>query len=142
MRGAFLTVDRPYGPIFDWLHHKIGSTHVTHHIDCTIPHYQWAPPPRPLPTSVAVDTAPPPRGPGRATLSPSAHVMDFRAAVRAAALSTACEFAREATDAIAKNFPDVYLYDPTPVHVAMWRVAKNCIAVKRDGTGRYQWAAP
>uniref|UniRef100_A0A7S4MJ73 Fatty acid desaturase domain-containing protein n=1 Tax=Prymnesium polylepis TaxID=72548 RepID=A0A7S4MJ73_9EUKA len=90
MRGAFLTVDRPYGPIFDWLHHKIGSTHVTHHIDCTIPHYH----------------------------------------------------AREATDAIAKNFPDVYLYDPTPVHVAMWRVAKNCIAVKRDGTGRYQWAAP
>lgn len=90
MRGAFLTVDRPYGPIFDWLHHKIGSTHVTHHIDCTIPHYN----------------------------------------------------AREATDAIAKAFPKVYLYDPTPVHVAMWRVAKNCIAVKRDGTGRYQWAAP
>ena len=39
MRGAFLTVDRPYGRVFDWLHHKIGSTHVAHHIDCTIPHY-------------------------------------------------------------------------------------------------------
>merc|ERR1719316_341311 len=39
MRGAFLTIDRPYGPIFDHLHHKIGSTHVAHHIDCTIPHY-------------------------------------------------------------------------------------------------------
>jgi len=39
MRGAFLTIDRPYGPILDWFHHKIGSTHVAHHIDCTIPHY-------------------------------------------------------------------------------------------------------
>ena len=25
MRGAFLTIDRPYGPIFDWFHHKIGK---------------------------------------------------------------------------------------------------------------------
>lgn len=25
--------------VFDWLHHRIGSTHVAHHIDCTIPHY-------------------------------------------------------------------------------------------------------
>ena len=24
---------------FDWLHHRIGTTHVAHHIDCTIPHY-------------------------------------------------------------------------------------------------------
>jgi omega-6 fatty acid desaturase (delta-12 desaturase) len=39
MRGAFSTIDRPYGPVFNWLHHGIGSTHVTHHIDCTIPHY-------------------------------------------------------------------------------------------------------
>jgi fatty acid desaturase len=37
--GAFLTLDRPYGRLFDWLHHRIGSTHVAHHIDCTIPHY-------------------------------------------------------------------------------------------------------
>ena len=88
MRGAFLTVDRPYGPIFDWFHHKIGSTHVAHHIDCTIPHYR----------------------------------------------------AREATEAIKKAFPKAYLYDPTPVHVAMWRVACNCIAVKlRPETGRYTW---
>ena len=72
----------------DWFHHKIGSTHVAHHIDCTIPHYR----------------------------------------------------AREATEAIKKAFPKAYLYDPTPVHVAMWRVACNCIAVKlRPETGRYTW---
>ena len=39
MRGAFLTIDRPYPPLIDWLHHRIGTTHVAHHIDCTIPHY-------------------------------------------------------------------------------------------------------
>jgi len=87
MRGAFLTVDRPYGKVFDWFHHKIGSTHVAHHIDCTIPHYH----------------------------------------------------AREATDAIAKAFPKAYLYDPTPVHKAIWRVASNCIAVKLRPDGRYTW---
>merc|ERR1719326_37955 len=88
MRGAFLTVDRPYGPIFDWFHHKIGSTHVAHHIDCTIPHYH----------------------------------------------------AGEATEAIKKAFPKAYLYDPTPVHKALWRVASNCIAVKlRPHDGRYTW---
>ena len=69
MRGAFLTIDRPYGPVFDWFHHQIGSTHVAHHIDCTIPHYH----------------------------------------------------AREATDAIAAAFPKAYLYDPTPVHIALHR---------------------
>jgi len=90
MRGAFLTIDRPYGPIFDYLHHKIGSTHVAHHIDCTIPHYH----------------------------------------------------AREATDAIAKAFPKAYLYDPTPVHKAIWRVACNCFAVKGREDGRYLWAQP
>ena len=26
MRGAFLTVDRPYGRVFDWLHHKSKSS--------------------------------------------------------------------------------------------------------------------
>lgn len=39
MRGAFLTIDRNYPKIIDWLHHEIGTTHVAHHIDCTIPHY-------------------------------------------------------------------------------------------------------
>ena len=88
IKGAFLTIDRPYGKLLDHLHHKIGSTHVAHHIDCTIPHYH----------------------------------------------------AREATDAIAAAFPNAYLYDPTPIHVALWRVATNCIAVKlQPNGGRYTW---
>jgi len=91
MRGAFLSIDRPYGPLFDFLHHKIGSTHVAHHIDCTIPHYH----------------------------------------------------ALEATNAIKAAFPKAYLYDPTSVHRALWRVASNCVAVKKEqGSGRYLWVAP
>ena len=42
LRGAFQTVDRPYGRLFDLLHHRIGSTHVAHHIDHRIPHYRAA----------------------------------------------------------------------------------------------------
>ena len=90
MRGAFLTIDRPYPPLIDWLHHRIGTTHVAHHIDCTIPHYH----------------------------------------------------AREATDAIAKAFPKAYLYDPTPVHKALWRIACHCPAVERRQDGRYVFVQP
>ena len=39
VRGAFLSIDRPYGPVLDFLHHRIGSTHVAHHLDARIPHY-------------------------------------------------------------------------------------------------------
>ena len=39
LRGAFLSIDRPYGKLFDFLHHRIGSTHVIHHIAPNIPHY-------------------------------------------------------------------------------------------------------
>ena len=96
MRGAFHTIDRPYPKLIDWLHHRIGSTHVAHHIDCTIPHYH----------------------------------------------------ARAATDAIAAAFPEVYLHEPTPIHKALWRIAKDCIAVKQRSAddSRYvfvplaQWA--
>merc|ERR1712232_244252 len=38
VRGALTTIDRPYG-IFDFFHHEIGSTHVTHHFFHEIPHY-------------------------------------------------------------------------------------------------------
>ena len=38
-RGALQTVDRPYGPLLNLLHHGIGSTHVCHHINPRIPHY-------------------------------------------------------------------------------------------------------
>ena len=39
VRGAFCSVDRPYGPVADFLHHRIGTTHVAHHLDAKIPHY-------------------------------------------------------------------------------------------------------
>ena len=39
MKGAFLSIDRPYGKILDFLHHNIGSSQVVHHVCPTIPHY-------------------------------------------------------------------------------------------------------
>lgn len=39
VRGAFCSIDRPYGPVADFLHHRIGTTHVAHHLDAKIPHY-------------------------------------------------------------------------------------------------------
>jgi omega-6 fatty acid desaturase (delta-12 desaturase) len=88
-KGAFHTIDRPYGPVLDFLHHGIGSTHVTHHVNSAIPHYN----------------------------------------------------AWKVTEHLKSTFPDIYLYDPTPVHKALWRVAKNCIAVgKQPGQdGMYVW---
>ena len=38
-RGALQTVDRPYGALLNLLHHGIGSTHVCHHVNARIPHY-------------------------------------------------------------------------------------------------------
>lgn len=45
VKGALHTIDRPYDKLdpwglIDYLHHKIGSTHVAHHFDSTIPHYK------------------------------------------------------------------------------------------------------
>ena len=86
-KGAFLTIDRPYGAILDFLHHRIGSTHAAHHLCSRIPHYHAA----------------------------------------------------EATEAIKKAFPAHYLYDPTNVWVALWRVSTRCVevqkvkAIKADG---------
>lgn len=86
VKGALHTIDRPYHKLDPWglidfLHHQIGTTHVAHHFDSTIPHYK----------------------------------------------------AQAATDAIQANFPELYLYDPTPIPQALWRVAKGCTAVEQRG---------
>ena len=39
VKGALHTIDRPYGALIDLLHHRIGSTHVAHHVNHAIPHY-------------------------------------------------------------------------------------------------------
>ncbi|CAD7929739.1 unnamed protein product [Amoebophrya sp. A25] len=39
LRGALSTIDRPYPWLIDHLHHRIGSTHVMHHLNFRIPHY-------------------------------------------------------------------------------------------------------
>jgi fatty acid desaturase len=38
LKGALATIDRPYG-IFDFFHHRIGSTHVVHHLFHELPWY-------------------------------------------------------------------------------------------------------
>jgi len=38
-----------------------------------------------------------------------------------------------ATDAIKENFPEIYLYDPTPIPEALWRVCKGCASVEKRG---------
>ena len=83
IKGAFLTIDRPYGAVFDFLHHRIGSTHVAHHVERAIPHYK----------------------------------------------------ALKATNALKEKYPDLYLYDPTPIATALWRVASKCVAVEPRGEG-------
>jgi fatty acid desaturase len=81
VKGAFMTIDRPYGKVYDFLHHRIGSTHVAHHINHTIPHYK----------------------------------------------------AVKATEAIKENWPELYLYDPTPIAEATWRVGSECVAIVKKG---------
>ena len=41
--------------------------------------------------------------------------------------------AKEATEAIKKNFPELYLYDPTPIPEVVWRVSTECVAVEERG---------
>lgn len=38
-----------------------------------------------------------------------------------------------ATNAIKDNFPEIYLYDPTPIPEALWRVCKGCASVEKRG---------
>jgi omega-6 fatty acid desaturase (delta-12 desaturase) len=45
VKGALHTIDRAYDKmdpwgLIDFLHHKIGTTHVAHHFDSSIPHYK------------------------------------------------------------------------------------------------------
>jgi omega-6 fatty acid desaturase (delta-12 desaturase) len=40
VRGAFCSIDRPYGRVLDLFHHHIGSTHAAHHLFSRIPHYR------------------------------------------------------------------------------------------------------
>ncbi len=88
MRGAFLSIDRPYGRVLNFLHHNIGSSHVVHHVCPTIPHYH----------------------------------------------------AKKATVLIKKAFKKAYLFNPDPIHKALWNIACNCVAVKSDiKRGRYIW---
>ena len=88
MRGAFLSIDRPYGKILNFLHHHIGSSHVVHHVCPTIPHY----------------------------------------------------YAKEATRLIKKAFKKAYLFNPDPIHKALWNIACNCVAVKPEiDDGKYLW---
>jgi omega-6 fatty acid desaturase (delta-12 desaturase) len=88
VKGALATIDRPYG-IFDFFHHRIGSTHVVHHLFHELPWYH----------------------------------------------------AYEATDAV-KAFLEpkgLYNYDPTPVPLAIWKIARNCHYVEsREGVQYYK----
>ncbi|KAL3916640.1 MAG: hypothetical protein SGILL_005085 [Bacillariaceae sp.] len=86
VKGALHTIDRPYDKLDPWgaidfLHHKIGTTHVAHHFDSTIPHYK----------------------------------------------------AEKATNAIKEKFPKMYLYDPTPIPQALWRISKGCTGTEKRG---------
>ncbi len=88
MKGAFLSIDRPYGRILNFLHHQIGSSHVVHHVCPTIPHY----------------------------------------------------YAKKATFLIKKAFRKAYLFNPDPIHKAIWNISCNCIAVKFEiNSNKYIW---
>ena len=53
-------------------------------------------------------------------------------------LSSEIYRAQAATDAIKEKFPELYLYDPTPIPEALWRVCKGCTAVEKRGD-RWVW---
>jgi fatty acid desaturase len=40
---------------------------------------------------------------------------------------------KKATEALKKAFPEHYLYDPTPILQAIWRIGCNCVAVRQVG---------
>jgi len=79
VKGAISTIDRPYG-IFDYFHHKIGSTHVAHHLFHEMPFYK----------------------------------------------------ADVATAAVKEFLGPLYNHDPTPIPIAMWRMANRCHYVEGE----------
>jgi len=46
--------------------------------------------------------------------------------------------AEVATVAVKAKYPELYLYDPTPIPEALWRVCKGCTVVELRGD-RYVW---
>jgi hypothetical protein len=50
--------------------------------------------------------------------------------------------AKEATEAIKAAFPQLYLYDPTPVWKATLRVAAKCVCVEQDKDGLWVFKQP
>jgi omega-6 fatty acid desaturase (delta-12 desaturase) len=90
VRGAFCSIDRPYGRVLDSVHHHIGSTHAAHHLFSRIPHYH----------------------------------------------------AVEATNAIKTAFPEMYQFDPTPIHTALWRLSTDCVvAAETETEGEWRYVA-
>lgn len=81
LRGAFCTIDRPYGWFHDYIFHRITDTHVCHHIFSKMPFYN----------------------------------------------------AIEATEVIKRELGDYYLYDSTPIPLALWRSYVNCQYVDDEG---------
>lgn len=49
---------------------------------------------------------------------------------------TTYDEALKATNALKEKYPHLYLYDPTPIATALWRVASKCVAVEERGTGK------
>ena len=61
----------------------------------------------------------------------------------AAALRAAAPFWLQASAALQRAFPEHYLFDPTPVPRALWRVARDCVAVEKlpGSQGAYLYTA-
>ena len=77
MNGALSTIDSP----FDFFHHKIGSTQVTHHLFREIPFYNGD---------------------------------------------------NKATEALKKFLGPLYNYDPTPLHLAEWKIGTERHHIEGD----------
>jgi len=85
--GALCTIDRPYPWLIDELHHHIGTTHVAHHLNVSVPHYR----------------------------------------------AVAC------TKELKELLGDRYLFDNTPIVIAVFKTARDCMYVDRvDGVQNYK----